>query len=218
MKKHAVDHPSGSAPWRIHLSMVLVAVATILLPGCGGTQPELPLSEEPQLHAPQSMPSQQSGRVPDQKKGPEDGQSPQPLTGDNEETTIRSGDNMRETLVMTANGQELLVDWEDNDSVRNLAALVAQSPVTVELTPYGGFELVGDLPWSVTSNDRALAATSGDILLYQSRSLVVMLGENQWSYTRLGRLRPQSLEVLGSMGPGVPSAGASLVVQLSARA
>lgn len=53
---------------------------------------------------------------------------------------------------------------------------------------YGGFEKVGSLPQNLTKNDESINATSGDILLYQGRYMVIMYGSNSWSYTRLVKI------------------------------
>ena len=54
---------------------------------------------------------------------------------------------------------------------------------------YGGFEKVGELPKKLSKKDESISASSGDILLYQGRYMVIMFGSNSWSYTRLGKIK-----------------------------
>ena len=53
------------------------------------------------------------------------------------------------------------------------------------------------------------AATPGDILLYQSDQLVLMLGENRWAYTKLGRVSGESLDAYLALA-GLPEVRVTL--------
>jgi len=89
---------------------------------------------------------------------------------------------------MKIDGRELTVIWEDNESVHALAELASGSPVTVEMSMYGGFEQVGSLGTSIPRNDVQTTTQKGDIVLYSGNQIVVFYGSNSWSYTRLGRI------------------------------
>ncbi len=92
-------------------------------------------------------------------------------------------------IILTVNGREIDVAWEDNASVEALASLLAaEGAITVQTSRYGGFEQVGSLPQSLPSEDTRMQAVAGDIMLYTSRSIVLFYGTNTWSYTRLGRM------------------------------
>lgn len=93
-------------------------------------------------------------------------------------------------------GQLVQTNWEDNDSVAELLALCGAGEIKITAHPYGGIELVGSLGHSITAQDRHLHACSGDILLYQSNHIVIMFGENSWSYTRLGHISETSMKKL----------------------
>ena len=90
------------------------------------------------------------------------------------------------TLQMTVNETELTVVWEDNEAV---AALAALAPLTVQLSPYGGFEQVGPLGTDLPSHDVSTTTEAGDIVLYNGNQIVVFYGRNSWSYTRLGKIQ-----------------------------
>lgn len=56
------------------------------------------------------------------------------------------------------------------------------------MSMYGGWEQVGSLGKTYTSNDKQIAARSGDIVLYEGNKLVVFYGSNTWAYTKLGKM------------------------------
>ena len=80
------------------------------------------------------------------------------------------------------------VAWEDNDAVRALRKLVAEQPLTIEMSMYGGFEQVGSIGTDLPRNDVQTTTQAGDIVLYAGDQMVVFYGSNSWAYTRLGRV------------------------------
>ena len=80
------------------------------------------------------------------------------------------------------------VDWEDNDAVRALSAMVAEQPLTIEMSMYGGFEQVGSIGTNLPRSDVQTTTRAGDIALYAGNQMVVFYGSNSWAYTRLGRV------------------------------
>ena len=77
------------------------------------------------------------------------------------------------------------VTWEQNAST---AALQKLLPLTIKLSPYGGFEQVGDIGQNIVSADKQITTQYGDIVLYAGNKLVIFYGSNSWAYTRLGHI------------------------------
>ena len=77
------------------------------------------------------------------------------------------------------------VTWEQNAST---AALQKLLPLTIKLSPYGGFEQVGAIGQNIVSADKQLTTQYGDIVLYAGNKLVIFYGSNSWAYTRLGHI------------------------------
>ena len=103
-------------------------------------------------------------------------------------------------MKMLIGENEVPVTWEKNDSVKALKGLL---PLTVQMSMYGGFEQVGPIGQSITSNDRQTTADYGDVVLYSGNQIVVFYGSNSWAYTRLGHIhlsRDEMTDLLGS-GP-----------------
>ena len=116
-------------------------------------------------------------------------------------------------LTLTVDGQALAVEWEDNASVTALRELVKQSPVTIQMAPYGGFEQVGGLGASIPRDDAQTTTDAGDIVLYQGNQIVIFYGSNSWAYTRLGHIKNMSREELRNLLGGN---GVTAVFSLSA--
>ena len=95
-------------------------------------------------------------------------------------------------LSLTINGQNVSVQWEENESVEALEDLVKNNPLTIQMSMYGGFEQVGSLGTSLPRNDRQTTTVAGDIVLYSGNQIVVFYGSNSWAYTRLGHVTDKS--------------------------
>ena len=95
------------------------------------------------------------------------------------------------------------VAWEDNDAVRALRELVAEQPLTIEMSMYGGFEQVGSIGTDMPRNDEQTTTQAGDIVLYAGDQMVVFYGSNSWAYTRLGRVTDKTAgEMAGLLSGG----------------
>ena len=84
------------------------------------------------------------------------------------------------------------VTWEQNASTVALQKLL---PLTIKMSPYGGFEQVGDIGQNITSADKQITTQYGDIVLYAGNKLVIFYGSNSWSYTRLGHIELSQQEM-----------------------
>jgi hypothetical protein len=100
------------------------------------------------------------------------------------------------SITMSINGEKAEVTWENNESVKALAKLAAESPLTIDTSMYGGFEQVGSIGTDLPSNDVSITTEPGDIVLYTGNNIVVFYGSNSWSYTRLGHIENKSDEEL----------------------
>ncbi len=77
---------------------------------------------------------------------------------------------------------------EDSAAARELFAMAQDTPLSVEMRDYSGFEKVGSLGKALTADDRQTTAAAGDIVLYNGDKIVMFYGSNSWSYTRLGHI------------------------------
>ena len=92
------------------------------------------------------------------------------------------------TMQMKINDAPVTVQWEDNESVSAFMELVQESPLTISMSMYGGFEQVGSIGTNLPRDDKQTTTYAGDIVLYSGNQIVVFYGSNSWAYTRLGRI------------------------------
>ena len=114
-----------------------------------------------------------------------------------EDTEVMQADAEEEAEMKLLIGEtEVAVQWEDNESVSVLRELVADKPLTISMSMYGGFEQVGPIGTSLPRNDVQTVTEAGDIVLYAGNQIVIFYGSNSWAYTRLGKVTDLSLQEL----------------------
>ena len=84
------------------------------------------------------------------------------------------------------------VEWEDNDSVRDLVSIC---PLSISMHEYGGFEQTGPIGRSIRKDDTRMNVAPGDIVLYQGNQISVFYATSGWSYTRLGHMKLSLSEI-----------------------
>lgn len=96
-----------------------------------------------------------------------------------------SSEESENEMVLNIDGQKQNITWENNPSVKALDDL---GELTIAMHRYGGFEQVGSIGRTITSNDVQMTTNPGDIVLYSSNQLVIFFGSNSWAYTKLGHI------------------------------
>ena len=99
-------------------------------------------------------------------------------------------------ITVDVNGNKLTAALADSTAAKELAEKLKAGSVTVTLNEYGGFEKVGDLPWSLTKSDKQVSTEPGDIMLYQGDQMTIFYNSNSWSYTKLGHIENTTQEEL----------------------
>ncbi|MBP1586615.1 MAG: hypothetical protein ILP17_13105, partial [Lachnospiraceae bacterium] len=102
-------------------------------------------------------------------------------------------------MIMRIGETPVQVAWEDNESVEALKELVSDSPLTIQMSMYGGFEQVGTIGQSLPRSDAQTTTKAGDIVLYSGNQMVVFYGSNSWAYTRLGHISDKNEEELAHL-------------------
>ena len=106
------------------------------------------------------------------------------------------------TMMLKIGDTEIVVRWEDNESVEALKDLIREAPLTINMSMYGGFEQVGSLGTSLPRNDVQTTNEAGDIVLYSGNQIVVFYGSNSWAYTRLGHVELSDPEMSDLLSHG----------------
>ncbi len=103
-------------------------------------------------------------------------------------------DSEESIFVMKIDNIVVNITWEKNDSVNELMEY-AKNGIIITMHQYGGFEQVGSIVKTITSNDSQITTNPGDVVLYSSNQIVIFFGTNSWSYTKLGHINMNQSEL-----------------------
>ena len=202
------------------LPVYLVLILTLSISGCG----KQPVSESPvgktesagvsasegsgdEKEETNTSASKQTEAVASNEKVVSATTTPEFSTVDENEITQEDiqTDTQEETeamLQMMIGDTLVAVEWEENESVQALRDLCMGTPLTIQMSMYGGFEQVGSIGQSLPRNDVQTTTGAGDVVLYSGNQIVVFYGSNSWAYTRLGHITDQNAagmsELLGN--------------------
>ena len=137
------------------------------------SEPEEPFQTEEPKETP--VQTEEPKETPEVTEGPVQTEQPQ--------------EKSRAMMKMKIDGVEVSVEWEDNESVKELKKMAENGEITISMSMYGGFEQVGPLGASLTRRDVQVTTEPGDIVLYSGSQIVVFYGSHSWAYTRLGKIR-----------------------------
>lgn len=89
---------------------------------------------------------------------------------------------------ITVNNKVLEVSLASNAATRALIERLQNGSVTYSSSSYGNFETVGNIGFSLPTNNTNITTQAGDVILYQGNQICIFYGSNTWSYTRIGRI------------------------------
>lgn len=119
-------------------------------------------------------------------------------------------DDTEPLLVIETGGRVFYADFEDNSSAEALKERLGDGSITLDMRDYGGFEKVGDLPFSLVTNDEEITTSAGDVILYQGSQLTIYYDVNTWSFTRIAKIRGADSSLRELLGEGDISVTLSL--------
>ena len=129
-------------------------------------------------------------------------------TNQSSETGAQSSDSNQQTATGAIPGPEIEVEMEDismkmnvqigdasftatledNAATGELIEIMREAPISISMNDYSGFEKVGPLGRSLTTDNHQTTTSAGDIVLYSGNQIVMFYGSNSWSYTRIGKI------------------------------
>ena len=105
-------------------------------------------------------------------------------------------------IIIKVNDRVLNVKLEDNTSAKAFAEKLKSGDITISAHDYGNFEKVGNLGFSLPTNDKNITTEAGDLILYQGNQITLYYDTNNWNFTKLGKvqnvLQNELKEILGS--------------------
>lgn len=113
-------------------------------------------------------------------------------------------------LRIDINGNVFYADFEDNTSAEALKGQLLSQSLTMLMEDYGGFEKVGDLPFSLPTNDESITTSAGDVILYQGNKLTIYYDQNTWEFTKVAKIRDADASLKDMLGEGTVSATFSI--------
>ena len=117
-------------------------------------------------------------------------------------TAVSGDDSIDDLVKVKINDAVFDVKLENNSATQELIKELKKGNITVNASEYGGFEKVGELGFSLPTNDENIGTNPGDIVLYQGDKISLFYGSHSWSYTKLGKIdnvgSNKLKEVLGS--------------------
>ena len=91
----------------------------------------------------------------------------------------------------------------ENSSVNALKELMAEGPLTLNMSDYANMEKNADLGVTLPQNNEQMNTQAGDIILYQGRTFVIYYDTNSWSLTPIGKIDNVNAEELkAALGTG----------------
>ena len=117
-------------------------------------------------------------------------------------TSVTEESNSEQILKIEVNGNILYADFEDNSSAKELKEKLSSGSITIDMHDYGSFEKVGDLPFTLITNDEQITTEAGDIILYQGDKLTIYYDENTWSFTKVAKIRNADSSLKNILGDG----------------
>lgn len=118
------------------------------------------------------------------------------------EVDIPTEGDSEQLLVIETGGRVFYADFEDNSSAEALKENLRGGSITLSMRDYGGFEKVGDLPFSLVTNDEEITTSAGDVILYQGSQLTIYYDVNTWRFTRVAKIRGADSSLKEQLGEG----------------
>lgn len=120
--------------------------------------------------------------------------------------SVREGSEQEVTdmkMKIQINDISFTATLEDNSSVEALRELLADGPITLNMSDYANMEKSVDLGVTLPQNNEQMNTQAGDIILYQGRTLVIYYDTNSWSLTPIGKIdNVDEEELKAALGTG----------------
>lgn len=172
--------------------LVLTLFTTLSVTSCGdnrqaGTQPS---HEPPQMQQAQQATAQISQT---QQESAQMSQATAQTQSEQEKSDIKSEAG---TMNIKVGDTVLTAALENNSSAEGLKNLLANGPLTINMSDYANMEKVGPIGTNLPRNDQNTVTSAGDLILYLGSSFVIYYDTNEWNFTRLGRINNVNQEEL----------------------
>ena len=113
------------------------------------------------------------------------------------ETLSDSSQEETETMLKIQIGDNsFTASLANNTTVDAFKELLADGPLTLNMSDYAGMEKGVDLGVTLPQNNQQMNTVAGDIILYQGRTFVIYYDTNSWSLTPIGKIQNTDADTL----------------------
>ena len=176
---------------------ILVLTVLFMITACGSSKEEQNVNKESEIStALPAQPDTETGAASNTEVQTE--LQPIEPTKENTEQEI-AGMKMKVQVGDTV----FMATLAENSSVDALKELMADGPLTLEMSDYAGMEKNADLGIALPQNNEQMNTQTGDIILYQGRTFVIYYDTNSWSLTPIGKIdNVDAKELREALGTG----------------
>ncbi len=99
-------------------------------------------------------------------------------------------------IKLSVNDKILSIKLENNSSSIAFIEKLKDGEIIINANDYGNFEKVGELGFSLPTNDKEITTEVGDLILYQGNKITLYYDTNTWNFTKLGKVQNVTQEEL----------------------
>ena len=185
--------------------MVLLLVVLFTITACGNSREEENPDGKPEINTSELMQSdtgsekaQEAETETAQKSGV---QTEIQFTESAQDNTEQEVTEMK--MKVQVGDTTFTATLAENSSVDALKELMADGPLTLNMSDYASMEKGADLGVTLPQNNEQMNTQAGDIILYQGRTFVIYYDTNSWSLTPIGKIDNVDAEELrAALGTG----------------
>lgn len=102
----------------------------------------------------------------------------------------------KEIITLKVKDKMWKIELENNSSAEAFREKLKENDLVINASDYGNFEKVGELGFSLPTNDKEIITKPGDLILYQGDKITLYYDTNTWNFTKLGKTINVSSEEL----------------------
>ncbi len=121
----------------------------------------------------------------------------------NDDSKINDEGDEITMIKLSVNDKIFYIEPENNSSSIAFIEKLKNGEIIIAAEDYGNFEKVGDLGFTLPTNDKKITTEAGDLILYQGNKITLYYDTNTWTFTKLGKVKNVSqIELKQILGPG----------------
>lgn len=173
------------------ICMVLLLAALFTITACGNSKEAQQLDREPEISTvlpdqPDKEPGEMKESETETAASNREVQTEIPLTESAGENAEQEATEMK--MKIQVGDTVFTATLAENSSVDALKEMMADGPLTLNMSDYAGMEKSADLGVTLPQNNEKMNTQAGDIILYQGRTFVIYYNTNSWSLTPIGKI------------------------------